>query len=152
MIWCLCNTLGGWLILSPSESLYYLHVGPDQELLANPADKGMPGEDCLSYSLWSLPICDHAFGLHGAVTTFQPLMNQLLSSSYIVMAGRTTYIMSLWLFKHSKARLIVNFSKCWLGQVEITYLRYSIWWGWLYPVVDKVQTLIWYLAPSTNRQ
>ncbi|CAM4552757.1 unnamed protein product [Caretta caretta] len=105
------------------------------------------------------------FGLHGAAATFQRLMNQVLSpdNSYAIAYIDDIVIYSanweehLWHLANvlralGEAGLTANPDKCHLGQQGVTYLGYTVSWGKLRLLVNKVEALKNYPTLTTKRQ
>lgn len=105
------------------------------------------------------------FGLHGATTTFQWLMNKVLQShdQYAV-----AYIDDIVIYSGSQeehlrhlthvfkalrdAGLSVNLATCHLRQTEVTYLGYVVGGGKLRLLVNQVQPLADTPMPKTKKE
>ncbi|CAM5155407.1 unnamed protein product, partial [Natator depressus] len=105
------------------------------------------------------------FGLHGALATFQHLMDRVLqphtkyAAAYlddVVIYGNNweehlNQVAAVLRDLHA-ARLTANPKKCRIGREETTYLGYTLGRGQVRPLIGKVQALQECPVPTTKRQ
>lgn len=104
-----------------------------------------------------------SFGLQNAPTTFQHLMNSVVSG----LEGCTVYLDDLVVFsdnwyshlkqlcsmlRHlSEARLTVNLGKCEFAKASLTYLGKVVGNGRVLPIHAKVQAILNFPSPKTKK-
>lgn len=100
-----------------------------------------------------------ALGLHGAATTFQCLVDTVLSPTYlddIVVYGKTweEHLQHLWcIFQRLHiARIWINLKKSKEGFKELDYLGYMVGGGQLRPQKWKVDAIVVANKPRTKKQ
>ncbi|MGH0158407.1 UNVERIFIED_CONTAM: hypothetical protein FKN15_035412 [Acipenser sinensis] len=111
------------------------------------------------FHFWTMP-----FGLHGALATFQRLMDQVLAPHHQYAAA---YIDDVVIFSSTwkehirlsavlqslrEAGLTAKLGKCAFGKQETQYLGYIMGNGRVRPIASKVQALVETAIPRTKSQ